>query len=586
MGNDELNWQLEDPLSDREGDLDPGLAIGKQLLGRLIVGQTLAVALLAAMTAVGGLLIPGSGLLAMVPLGAIGAAVGLVSYGLLWRRKVQLASYVFLIGTSIAITSVVYARGYQDASGIYYLWPILGAATLLGARGGLLVALVSTFLYLLVVVLQELGYQVPPLPYSPEGEALLTVGSRLLMFFLLAFLGWLMSRSLGRALQQATRAASRWRALGQTMEQRVNDRTRDLERRTRYLEATAQVAQEAASVLDLEALLELAVTSISERFEVYRMGIFLVDPSGEWVVLRAASGDGGQRLLADGFRIKIEGEGIVAHVIRTGRPYIAANVREDPLYLDVPGLADTGSEMTLPLRARGETIGAMAVQSTELYAFGDEDLAMMQTLAGQVAMAISNARLFQQSQESLEAERRAYGELSRGAWGELLGTRSGLSIVRDQRGIFPAGDLRQPEVEEALRTGRASTAEDGGQNLAMPIKVRGQVIGAIDAYKPDDAGDWTTEQIALLEVLAEQLGDALEDARAYEDAQRRAARDRLLSEVTARMRETLDVDTVLRTAAQEMRQAMGLSAMTIRLATPADEAEPDRGVSAGVNRRA
>jgi GAF domain-containing protein len=577
MGNDELNRQLEDPFSDHERDLDPGLETSEQLLGRLIVGQTLAVALLAAMTAVGGLLIPGSGLLAMVPLGAIGAAVGLVSYGLLWRRQVQLASYLFLIGTSVAITSVVYVRGYQDASGIYYLWPILGAATLLGAPGGLLVAFVSAVFYLVFVVLQEMGYQVPPLPYSPEGEALLTVGSRLLMFFLLAFLGWLLSRNLGRALQQTTQAASRWRELGETLERRVADRTRDLERRTRYLEATAQVAQEAASVLDLEELLELAVTSISERFEVYRLGIFLLDPSGEWVVLRSASGEGGQRLLADGFRIKVKGEGTVAHVIRSGRPYVASDVREDPMYLDVPAVADTLSEMTLPLRARGEIIGAMAVQSTELHAFGDEDLAVMQTLAGQVAMAISNARLFRQAQESLEAERRAYGELSRGAWRELLGTQPGLSIIRDERGILPVLDLRQPEVEEALRTRQAITAKDGGQNLAMPIKVRGQVIGAIDAYKPDDAGDWTTEQIALLEVLAEQLGDALEDARSYEDAQRRAAQDRLLAEVTARMRETLDMDTVLRTAAQEMRQALGLSSMTIRLATPADGPSVDGG---------
>jgi GAF domain-containing protein len=577
MGNDELNRQLENPFLDQERNLDPGLDTREQLLGRLIVGQTLAVALLAAMTSVGGLLIPGSGLLAMVPLGAIGAAVGLVAYGLLRRHRVQLASYVFLIGTSVAITSVVYVRGYQDASGIYYLWPILGAATLLGARGGLLVAVVSGVFYLIFVILQELGYQVPLLPYSPEGEALLTVGSRLLMFFLLAFLGWLLSRNLGRALQQATQAASRWRELGETLERRVADRTRDLERRTRYLELTAQVAQEAASVLELEALLDLAVTSISERFEVYRMGIFLIDPTGEWVMLRAASGEGGQRLLADGFRIKVKGEGIVAHVIRSGVPYVASDVREDPMYLDVPDVADTRSEMTLPLRARGEIIGAMAVQSTELYAFGDEDLAVMQTLAGQVAMAISNARLFRQAQESLEAERRAYGELSRGAWRELLGTQPDLSIIRDERGISTAGDLRQPEVEEALRTGQAITAEDGGQNLAMPIKVRGQVIGAIDAYKPDESGNWTTEQIALLEVLAEQLGDALEDARSYEDAQRRAAQDRLLAEATAHMRETLDMDTVLRTAVQEMRQALGLSSMTIRLATPADGPSVDGG---------
>jgi GAF domain-containing protein len=354
------------------------------------------------------------------------------------------------------------------------------------------------------------------------------------------------------------------------LEVTVEERTRELERRSRYLEATAEVAREASSLLDLEQLLTRVVALISERFVLYRMGIFLLDPSGEEAVLRAASGEGGRQLLDHGFGVRVDGKGIVAYVIRSGRLYVAQDVTRDSLYLDAQEVADTRSELTLPLRARGEILGALSVQSPEVNAFSTEDVSTMQILADQVALAISNAQLFQQAQDSLEAERRAYGELSRQAWQELLRIQPDLAIVRDQRGVLPLDVPPDAEVREAIKTGRSAVSGDGGEGgpatgLAVPIRVRGQVIGAIDAHKPAAAGAWTPEQIALLELLSEQVGDALEDARLYQETQRRAAQERLTSEVTARMRETLDVERVLQAAVAEMRQALGLARVEARL---------------------
>jgi GAF domain-containing protein len=111
----------------------------------------------------------------------------------------------------------------------------------------------------------------------------------------------------------------------------------------------------------------------------------------------------------------------------------------------------------------------------------------------------------------------------------------------------------------------AGTAESSA-SLAVPIKVRGHTIGVIDAHKPDGAGEWTAEEAALMETLADQLGVALENARLYQDSQHRAERERLMGEVTARMRESLDLEAVLKTAAQEVRQALGLPKVTVRLA--------------------
>jgi GAF domain-containing protein len=563
MGNDKLNWQPKDHFSDP--DLEPEQEPREKLLGRLIVGQTVAVSFLTVMATFGGLLSPGSGLFALMPLGAIAVVVGLVSYWLFRRRLFELGSYVLLIGTSMAITANVYVRGYQDSSGIYYLWPILGAVTLLEARGGILVAIISAIFYLILVALQWLGYLIPPLPYDPQREVMLTVASRVLMFFLLAFLGWLTSQNLRRALQQARQAAWRWRDLNETLEQHVADRTRDLERRARYLETTARVARDTSSVLDLQNLLTRVVTLVSERFGFYHTGVFLLDPAGEWAVLQAASSEGGRRMLVGGHRLRVGEEGIVGYVTGRGEPRIALDVGTDAVFFDNPYLPDTRSEMALPLRARGEIIGALDVQSKEPQAFSDEDVTVLQALADQVAMAISNARLFQQAQESVEAGRRAYGEISREAWVQMLRVQPNLGFLSDQRGIFPVGDLLEPQMEAVLQTGEAMRGDGDGRTTAMPIKVRGQVIGVVDAQKPGGSGEWTAEEVALMETLAEQLGLALESARLYQETQRRAERERLTGEVTAHIRETLDLDTVLQTAVHDISEALGLAALDVRL---------------------
>ncbi len=372
------------------------------------------------------------------------------------------------------------------------------------------------------------------------------------------------------------------RELTTRLEQRVEERTQELaetagrledtavtlEERSAQLETAARIAREAAAIRDVEQLLDETVQLISDRFGFYHAGIFLLDEASNYAVLRAASSEGGHRMLARGHQLRVGEEGIVGYVTGQGEPRIALDVGVDAVFFDNPDLPETRSEIALPLEARGEILGALDVQSREAGAFGDEDEEVLQTLADQVAIAISNAQLFQQAQEALEAERRAYGEFSRQAWQRLLRADRQLGARYDPQGILSREGEPRADGDDAGQI-EASDEVDDSDALVVPITVRGHVIGVLDARKSGeaepDSEPWTSDEIALMESLSQQLGVALESARLYQDIQRQAARERLVSEVTARMRESMDMNTVLKSGAEGIREAMGLPAVTVRL---------------------
>jgi len=495
----------------------------------------------------------------------IAALVGLSALFLLRSGRVQTASllFSFMLWTFITIVASI-SGGVNGPSFFAYPVIIIIVGLLMGGRGGFFFAGLSVVAGLGMVWAETRGFLPPSLvPSFPISEwAAMSVFT-----IIAATILHVATSKLNEALNRARRYAAELEEHRAHLEETVEERTRDLARRTRYLEATAEVARDAASVLDLDKLLSRVVRLVSEQFGFYHTGIFLLDPTGEWAVLQAASSEGGQRMLARGHRLRVGQTGIVGYVTGHAEPRVALDVGADAVFFDNPDLPDTRSEMALPLRARGEIIGALDVQSTEAAAFSAEDVAVLQTLADQVAMAISNAQLFARAQESLQAERRAYGELSHEAWRALLRTQPDLGVLRNKRGLSPAGDLWRPPMEVALQTGETTRGEGDMASLATPLKVRGHVIGVIEARRPEGEGEWEPEQIALLETLAEQLSVALENARLYQDTQRRAIRERLIREITERVRGSVDIESILQTTVQEVSKVLGTSRGLARLGT-------------------
>ena len=369
------------------------------------------------------------------------------------------------------------------------------------------------------------------------------------------------------------------------LEDQVAERTRDLARRSAYLEATAEVGRAASSILETGQLIEEVVELIRERFDLYYVGLFEVDTGRQWAVLRAGTGAAGSAMLARGHRIRV-GEGMIGWSVEHGQSRVALIAEEDAVRLATAELPETRSEAALPLRSRGAVVGALTVQHTQPGAFDPDTLAVLQTMADQVAVALDNARLFTASQEALETTRRAFGQMSREAWRQLLQPRTEWGYRYAQQTVSPVEGERAPVMLSAELEGD-TVHSDGkdGMSLAIPLRVRDQIVGVLGLGKGGEAG-WTEEETGILEAFAAQLETALEGARLYQDVQRRASEDRLVGEIAARLRATLDVETVLQTAVREMGSALAIEKVELRLSQlqPEESQEPVQGGRARATR--
>lgn len=351
-----------------------------------------------------------------------------------------------------------------------------------------------------------------------------------------------------------------------TLEQRISERTVALESLAEQMRISADVGRMATTILDPERLQEYVVQLISERFGFYHAGLFLINEPRTHAVLKTASSPGGQRMLEQRHRLGL-GEGIVGRVMQIGEPYVALDTGGDVSYFDNPDLPETRSEVALPLRVRGETIGILDVQSREPDAFTEENVTVFQSLADQIALALDNARLYQEARERLQEVQQLYGEFSREAWQEIIRAHRTGYRYSAKEGLSETSTWYD-EMRTALQTGEPVQSIDPEAEsgiLAVPVKVREQHVGVLHFRKPPETGLWTDEEIALVQTLVNQIGPTLDSARLFEEAQQRVAHERLIGEITARMREIPVVDAVLETTVREIGESLGLRNVIVRL---------------------
>ena len=340
------------------------------------------------------------------------------------------------------------------------------------------------------------------------------------------------------------------------LEQRVNDRTAELqsankknEQRARQFEALSQATRAMSSIRNLSELLPRVAAVISEYFGYYHVGIFLNDENGEFTYLTAANSEGGQRMLAREHSLKIGEQGIVGHVAAANEVRIAHKVGEDAIFFDNPDLPETKSEAALPLHSGNRVIGVLDLQSTKEFAFTQEDINVLAILADQVSLAIENARTFETTQRSLTEAETLYRQYLRQAWSRLPREQQVSGVRYTSRG---ASILETPVVLGS----DVETDREKGDNVIFPIKLRNETIGNLSIHVPQDT-HLGPDQMDLIQAVAERLALSAENARLFDETSRRAERERLVTEITSKIRSTNDPEAMIKTALNELRNALG-----------------------------
>jgi GAF domain-containing protein len=493
-----------------------------------------------------------------------------------------------LLSITYTVGLVVFWRTGMAGSGRLWLMLLPALAFILqGPRAGLLAGSLSvlTYIFLTFAVSQQLvpaGYEDPTAPehwvsvrhwISEGGDFLLiVVGLSLIL------------RSLNRdwlaALEEADGANKQLQAQAQELEAT----NKQLRRQASQLRTTAQIAHTGAVILDMEELLSEMVNTIQEGFDptdVHYVGLFLLDEDQEFAVLRAASGEAGQLLLEMSHKLRLDETSAVGRSIIQRRAGIALSSGEGSRQSRHSLLSITRSEIALPLQCRGNTLGALTVQSATEAAFEETDVAVLQTLADQVAVAIDNVRLFSQTQAALEETQAVHRRYLARSWEEFLAAKPVTRVDYSRPEVSGRDEdlLRQARRDamasgEVVVAGRSASGHPRKTNatLVIPLRLHGQVIGTMALQETQHRERWTAEEMSMAETIAEQVALTLEGLRLTEETQQRAARERLTSEIAARLYETLDLETVLKTAVREIGERLGLHDVAIQLSVEADQA--------------
>ncbi|HMB23038.1 MAG: GAF domain-containing protein [Chloroflexota bacterium] len=515
--------------------------------------------------------------LGLISGGTVGAfiallAISIVSYALSRTRYYNTGAYVIAYGfMSLAYLMLYFkmAGGFEsDITTIAYA-AVIVASILLPTRG-----------FFVLVVLSVIATWTAPLytrmvTYDTDGFFRIAGTFMTLSFVLVGaniFRNWI-ERARLKEVKDVNRQLE---DLAANLEQRVNERTFEIEevnkhvsKRATQLRTITELAESISQVQDLNELLPAATRLISERFGFYHVGIFLVDHDHQYAVLQAANSEGGERMLKRSHRLQL-GTGVVGYSAKTGQPRIALDVGVDAVFFNNPDLPETRSETALPLKSRGETIGVLDIQSRESNAFSREDLEVLTTLANQVSIALEKARLLTETRAALAQVQEVYNAFTHAEWSRTLSqtTQSGF---RYQAGRIEMLEdvLQNSEVLSAVQSGEVAAApvDESVENhatVAVPVKLRGEVIGILHIESSDPSREWQSDEISLMQAVAERAAFAMENARLFQDARRRAAKERLISEATARISSAFNVENILQTTAEELERVLGGSEISIQ----------------------
>lgn len=380
-------------------------------------------------------------------------------------------------------------------------------------------------------------------------------------------------RAILRIVEDARReqmfSRERVQEVNRTLENQVRLRTDELNKlneqlliKTAKLQAASEISQELLGNPNepINDMLTRTTRLISEKLGYYHVGVFLVDAARGFAVLHAANSKGGQEMLAKHHQLKIGGTGIVGYVSQSGRPRIALDTGADAVFFNNPYLPETRSEISLPIKYANNVIGVLDVQSTQSAAFNDEDTSTLMTIANHLAILL---------QRSNDGSNRVMTTSSRRTPITSWEKQFGYSFRPDGTIASNASLEINPSLEKAIASGEtvavSRASKDGPPLLAVPVKFRDQVIGIIHIESSETNRNWSEDEIVLVQSISDRAALALENARLFENATRRAEQEETISRVTTQIGSSTDFDRIMQTTIQELGLALGASRSFIQI---------------------
>jgi len=528
------------------------------------------------------------------------AWVVLLGLNLFRGLSTTLRTTILVVLAYVAGIFSLYIDGPLGAGGMYLLLAPILFSVLVQQRAGICAAIFSFITYVSFTIAHHLGWIVSAEVLDvARWEVVMNLSSTFFMLITaVTLLQWLFNSSLLTSLREVeekhTAAVRSQDALRERAEE-LAVANEMLRRRSLQLETASQVSQAASSILDPEELMQQVVDLIQERFGLYYVGLFLSGEEGAGaggVVLRAGTGEAGRRMLARGYGVEIGDDSAVGQCTARGQAHIvldatlASGEPQPNPSVELGGedgytghdlLPRTRSEIAMPLRSRGRVLGALDAHSAESGAFSQEDIAILQAMADNIAVTIDNARLFAELRrrlEEMEASQRLY---VREQWSELVPRRVKPVYQRTSPEVVPLDGTVLSEVEKMVAQQKVLVQSDGDGGtdqaaVVTPVTLRGEVIGALGLQEAQGKRQWAEDEIALIEAVADQMALAIENVRLLEETRQLAGWEQTLSDMTARFTRSLDTETLLQTAIQELGQLLQVDEVSVHIGVPGEPA--------------
>jgi len=377
------------------------------------------------------------------------------------------------------------------------------------------------------------------------------------------------------------------------------------------LQTVAEISREVSSSLIIDSLLKQAVSLVRERFNFYHAAVFLVDSTGEFAVIREATGDAGNQMKRSGYKLEVGSKSIIGFVTHQKEQLVVNDIRKDLNYVPNPFLFETKAEACLPLRIGERILGVLDVQSQHTYVFTDENTRILQILADQLAVAIVNSDLFAEAQERLSQHRLLHHVTTAAASSTTIedalnSAVQGLQVTLggDQISIMMADkEQKNLEVKSAIgypneessrlkipfgvgvtgwvaahrQAQRISDTSKDSRFIAVNPKVRSELAIPL-IYRNEVLGILNVESIRLnaysendeemLGTLAGSLAAIIAHSRLLDQYRQQVERERLLYEITNKVRRTNNPEKILAITAEELSKALNARRTQIEINLP------------------